>query len=95
VARHRAGDRAARCGIGTVRREPLTRDARQGPLAFEAQADFGGFYNANGAKLIVAEVNREHGHAAADQHIRELDLERIFSFKSGPAFDGSLTAGRR
>jgi len=27
----------------------------------QVQADFGGFYNANSAKLILAEVNREHG----------------------------------
>jgi len=27
----------------------------------QVQADFGGFYNANSAKLILAEVSREHG----------------------------------
>jgi len=49
----------------------------------KGQADFGGFYNANGAKLILAEVGREHGPAAVDALIRELDLERIFGFKPG------------
>jgi len=55
------------------------------------QADFGGFYNANGAKLILAEVQREHGQAAVDALIRELELERIFGFARGTHFDGSLT----
>jgi hypothetical protein len=59
----------------------------------KVQADFGGFYNANGAKLILAEVSREHGQAAVDQLIRELELERIFGFAPGAVFDGSLTAG--
>lgn len=54
------------------------------------QADFGGFYNGNGAKLILAEVQREHGQDAVDTLIRELELERIFNFKPGTKFDGSL-----
>ncbi|MGC2519659.1 MAG: hypothetical protein WA373_11215 [Burkholderiales bacterium] len=54
------------------------------------QADFGGFYNANGAKLILAEVQREHGQAAVDALIRDLGLERIFGFAPGTRFDGSL-----
>lgn len=56
----------------------------------KVQADFGGFYNANGAKLILAEVQREHGQPAVDRLIRELELERIFGFKPGSVFDGSL-----
>ena len=59
------------------------------------QADFGGFYNANGAKLILAEVSREHGQDAVDQLVRELDLERIFGFTPGMVFDGSLSTGNR
>jgi hypothetical protein len=61
----------------------------------KVQADFGGFYNANGAKLILAEVTREHGQAAADGLIREMELERIFGFAPGTVFDGGLTAGRK
>jgi hypothetical protein len=33
----------------------------------QVQAGFGGFYNANSAKLIQAEVSREHGQGAVDQ----------------------------
>jgi hypothetical protein len=51
-------------------------------------ADFGGFYNANGARLILAEASCEHG--AVDQPIREFDLERIFGFKPGTVFDGDF-----
>ena len=54
------------------------------------QAGFGGFYNKNGAKLILAEVQREHGQEAVDALIGELELERIFGFKPGTVFDGRL-----
>ncbi|BAU46957.1 hypothetical protein SVA_0375 [Sulfurifustis variabilis] len=56
----------------------------------KVQADFGGFYNANSAKLILAEVTREHGQAAVDQLIRKLGLERIFGFAPGTRLEGGL-----
>ena len=68
----------------------MTLDKAKKLLA--VQADFGGFYNANGAKLILAEVQREHGQAGVDTLIRELELERIFGFAPGTRFDGSLLA---
>ncbi len=52
----------------------------------KVHADFAGYYNAHGAKLILAEVHREHGQAAVDALIRELELERIFGFKPGAIF---------
>jgi len=61
----------------------------------KVQADFGGFYNANGAKPILAEVSREHGQTGVGGLIRELELGRIFGFKPGTVFDGSLSAGER
>lgn len=60
----------------------------------KVQADFGGFYNANSAKLILSEVQREHGQAAVDGLIRELDLERVFGFQPGTRFAGGLALGR-
>ncbi len=42
-----------------------------------------GGYNRNSAMLILAEIQREHGSAAVDQLIRELDLENRFSIKAG------------
>jgi hypothetical protein len=50
------------------------------------QAELAGGYNRNSARLILAEVQREHGQAAAEQLIRELDLERIFGFRPGGKF---------
>jgi hypothetical protein len=50
------------------------------------QAGMGGGYNRNGARLILAEVRREHGQDAVDAFIRESDLERLFGFKPGTPF---------
>lgn len=56
----------------------------------KVQAGFGGFYNRNSAKLILAEVSREHGQAAVDRLIVELDLTRAFGFVPGDRFEGGL-----
>jgi len=56
----------------------------------KVQADFGGFYNGNAAKLILSEVQREHGQEAVDRLIRELGLDRVFGFSPGTVFDGGL-----
>jgi hypothetical protein len=45
-----------------------------------AQAGFGGGYNRNGARLILAEVAREHGQDCADMLVRELRLDAVFGF---------------
>lgn len=60
----------------------------------KVQADFGGFYNANAAKLILSEVYREHGQAAVDLLIRELRLDEIFGFEPGTRFEGGLAVGK-
>ncbi len=52
------------------------------------QANMGGGYNRNGARLILAEVQREHGQQAVDALIREFDLENLFGFKPGKVFSG-------
>jgi hypothetical protein len=53
------------------------------------QVSMGSGYNRNGARLILAEVNREHGQDAVDQLIRDLDLEQAFGFKPGTKFTGA------
>jgi hypothetical protein len=53
------------------------------------QANMGGGYNRNAARLILAEVQREHGQAAVDSLILELDLETLFGFKPGTEFHGA------
>lgn len=66
----------------------MTLDKARALLA--VQADFGGFYNGNSAKLILSEAQKEHGQQAVDQLIRELQLDRIFDFKPGTRFGGGL-----
>jgi hypothetical protein len=51
------------------------------------QADMGGGYNRNSARLILAEVARVHGQNAVDQLIREFDLEQRFGFRPGSRFN--------
>lgn len=50
------------------------------------QLDFGGGYNRNATKLILAEVQKEHGQHYVDELIKELDLEKTFGFKPGTRF---------
>ena len=52
----------------------------------EVQVRMAGGYNRNSAKLILAEVEKEHGPQAVDQLIREFDLEAVFGFKQGSSF---------
>lgn len=59
----------------------MTLDKAKELLA--VQVDMGGGYNRNGAKLILLEVQKEHGHGAVDQLIRELGLEKTFGFRPG------------
>ena len=40
-------------------------------------------YNRNAAKLILAEVLKEHGPEAVERLIVELELERVFGFTPG------------
>ncbi|MEW6676688.1 MAG: hypothetical protein AB1421_02095 [Pseudomonadota bacterium] len=61
----------------------------------KVQADFGGFYNGNSAKLILSEVQKEHGQAAVDAFIRELHLDEIFGFEPGTRFEGGLDMGKK
>ena len=51
----------------------------------DTQAGFGGGYNRQSARLILAEVIREHGQAAADALIREMRLDQLFVFQPGAA----------
>ena len=51
----------------------------------QVQISLGSGYNRNSAKLILAEVQREHGRDAVDRLIRDLDLETQFGFKPGKA----------
>ncbi len=59
----------------------MTLDKARELLA--TQVSFGGGYNRNGARLILADVVREHGQAAADALIREFRLDQLFGLTPG------------
>ena len=44
----------------------------------ETHASFGGGYNRQGVRLILADVTREHGAHAADRLILDLRLDELF-----------------
>lgn len=50
------------------------------------QVQMGGGYNRNAARLILAEVLREHGQPAVDGFIREFDLQQLSGFETGTRF---------
>jgi hypothetical protein len=50
------------------------------------QANMGGGYNRNAARLILAEVQAEHGQAVVDALIREFDMETLFGLRPGTVF---------
>lgn len=50
------------------------------------QVHMGGGYNRNAARLILAEIQGEHGQAAVDALIREFDMETLFGLKPGTGF---------
>lgn len=49
----------------------------------QVQVRMAGGYNRNAARLILAEVEKEHGQAAADRLIRQFDLNQLFGFEPG------------
>ena len=58
------------------------------------QAGFGSFYNGNSAKLILSEVQKEHGQAAVDQLIRACGLHQVFGFEPGTRFEKGIAIPR-
>lgn len=58
------------------------------------QASFGGGYQRHGARLVLAEVSREHGQGAADALIRELRLDEVFGFEAGIRFEAPSATQR-
>ncbi len=50
------------------------------------QADMAGGYNRNGAKMILFDVQKNHGQTGVDILIREFNLEELFGFKVGTEF---------
>ncbi|AFL75250.1 hypothetical protein [Thiocystis violascens] len=53
------------------------------------QLQFGSGYNRHAVRLILGEIQREHGRGAVDDVIRELDLEKFFGLQPGQDFSGT------
>ncbi|MEJ2576053.1 MAG: hypothetical protein P8106_05025 [Gammaproteobacteria bacterium] len=53
----------------------------------EVQFGFGGGYNRNAVRLILGEVQREHGQAAVDRLIGEMNLEQALGLTEGSDFN--------
>jgi SpoVK/Ycf46/Vps4 family AAA+-type ATPase len=47
------------------------------------QLTFGSGYNRNAVRLLLGEIQREHGLGAADKLIQEFDLEFRFGLRPG------------
>jgi hypothetical protein len=52
----------------------------------EVQLGFGGGYNRNAVRLILGEIQREHGQPAVDRLIDELGLDQAFGLTKGSDF---------
>lgn len=50
------------------------------------QVDLGGGYNRNAVRLILAEIQNEHGQIAVDNLIRQFNLDTVFGLKPGTVF---------
>lgn len=47
----------------------------------------GSGYNRNAARLVLGEVQRDHGQQGVDALIREFGLEQLWSLKPGTVFE--------
>jgi hypothetical protein len=50
------------------------------------QISFGSGYNRHAVRLLLGEIQREHGFRVSDQLIKELDLETLFGLTPGSDF---------
>lgn len=66
----------------------MTSDRARQFLAI--QVNFGGGYNANSAKLVLSEMQKEYGQAMVDQLIREMRLDQVFGFEPGTRFENGI-----
>ncbi len=54
-------------------------------------ADLGSGYNRNAIKMVLGEVDRDHGQAAVDKLIRDYGLEEQWEIKPGTKFTSAFT----
>ncbi len=51
------------------------------------QVEMGGGYNRNSVRVLLAEINREHGQSAVDQLIIEFSLDEQFGLQVGQSIN--------
>ncbi len=64
----------------------LTMTPQRARELIQQQLQFGSGYNRNAVRLILAEVQREHGQALVDSLIRTLELDEKFDLAEGTDF---------
>jgi len=64
----------------------LTMTPQRARELIQQQLQFGSGYNRNAVRLILAEVQREHGQALVDSLIRTLELDEKFDLAQGTDF---------
>jgi hypothetical protein len=52
------------------------------------QMSFSSGYNRNAIRLILGEIQREHGQSVTDTLVLEFNLEQAFDIKPGTDFSG-------
>ena len=52
------------------------------------QMSFSSGYNRNAIRLILGEIQREHGQSVTDTLVLEFNLEHTFDIKPGTGFSG-------
>jgi len=62
----------------------MTLDKAREYMAVHAEIASG--YNRNGAKMLLVDVQKNHGQTGVDALIREYNLEELFGFKLGTEF---------
>jgi hypothetical protein len=63
----------------------MTLDKARELLA--THVSLGSGYNRNAARLVLGEVQRDHGQAGVDGLIREFGLEQLWGIKPGTVFE--------
>jgi len=50
------------------------------------QVDFAGGYNRHATRLILADVQKDHGQTMVNELIKEFQLDELFGFKPNTEF---------
>ena len=74
------------CDSVSLHSEYPTMTPQRARELIQQQLQFGSGYNRNAVRLILAEVQREHGQSLVDSLIRTLELDEKFDLAEGTDF---------